>query len=67
MSDIVDRLIAFESGELDDDQTIELFQELVDTSLAWFLQGAYRRSATRLIDAGLVSAKSASEALTPRS
>jgi len=54
MSDIVERLMAFESDELDDDQTIELFQELVDTGLAWNLQGAYGRSATRLIEAGLV-------------
>lgn len=54
MSDTLDRVMAFESGELDDDQTIELFQELVDTGLAWQLQGAYGRSATRLIEAGLV-------------
>ena len=55
MADITDRLIAFEGDELDDDQTIELFQELVDTGLAWQLQGAYGRSANRLIEAGLVT------------
>lgn len=54
MSDTLNRIMAFESGELDDDETIELFQELVDTGLAWTLQGAYGRSATRLIEAGLV-------------
>lgn len=67
MSDTLNRIMAFESGELDDDETIELFQELVDTGLAWTLQGAYGRSATRLIEAGLVTVQSASEAMTPRS
>jgi hypothetical protein len=47
-------LFAYEMGELDDDQTVELFQTLVDTGMAWQLQGSYGRTAVRMIEAGLV-------------
>lgn len=47
-------MIAWEQGELDEDATIELFQDLVDTGLAWQLQGTYGRTAMDLINAGLV-------------
>ena len=53
---ITGKIIAFEDGELDEEDTIELFQELVDSGLAWQLQGSYGRAAAALIDAGLVSA-----------
>ena len=48
----VDKIMAFESGELDEDGIIELFQELIDSGLAWQLQGSYGRTATFLIDNG---------------
>lgn len=57
MNDITSSIIAFESGELDQDGVIELFQNLVDSGLAWSLQGSYGRTAQALIQAGLVTAK----------
>ena len=48
----VDKIIAFESGELDEEGVIELFQELIDSGLVWKLQGSYGRTAKALIDAG---------------
>lgn len=52
--DVTAAIIDYENGELSEEQTIELFQHLVDTGLAWHLQGAYGRMAARLIEAGLV-------------
>ncbi len=47
-------IIAFENGELEEEEVIQLFQGLVDTGLAWQLQGSYGRTAMDLINAGLV-------------
>lgn len=52
---MVDQIIAYEDGLLDEDETIEFFQQLVNSGLAWKLQGSYGRTAEALIDAGLVT------------
>jgi hypothetical protein len=54
--DVVGNIMAFEDGELDDDEVIALFQHLVTTGMAWQLQGSYGRTAVALIEAGLVTA-----------
>jgi hypothetical protein len=54
--DYVSAIIAYEQGDLTDDQTIDLFQYLVDSGLAWSLQGSYGRTAATLIRAGHISA-----------
>ncbi len=51
---IVDGIMAFESGELDDEGVITLFQTLLDDGTVWRLQGSYGRLAKRLLDAGLI-------------
>jgi hypothetical protein len=56
--DITGDIIAYENGELNDEQVIGLFQYLVDSGLAWTLQGHYGRMAKALIEAGYVTPKS---------
>lgn len=48
-------IIAFENGELDEDEVIALFQELCDTGTIYHLQGSYQRIAQQLIHEGLVT------------
>ena len=52
----ITQILAYENGELDEAGVIELFQSLVNTGLAWSLQGHYGRTAKALIEAGLVIA-----------
>jgi len=53
--DTVDKMIEWEDGELEDGgkEEVKLFQELINSGLAWQLQGMYGRHAIRLVDAGL--------------
>jgi len=52
MDDLVDKIIQYESGEMSDERTIEFFQGLIDSGMAWSLQGHYGRTAVALIEAG---------------
>ena len=49
---LVDKIIAYETGELPAEDTLKLFAELVKTGQAWTLQGHYGRTAQGLIDSG---------------
>ena len=53
--DLMTQIIAYEQDELSEDDTLALFQELVDTGDAWKLQGHYGRTAQGLLDAGLIT------------
>lgn len=55
--DQVDKIIAYEQGDLGDEESIALFQELIDSGLAYQLQGSYGRTASALIDAGYCTAR----------
>ena len=52
--DQIDKIMAFENGELQEDEVISLFQELVNSGMAWQLRGSYGRLAQQLIDEGLI-------------
>ena len=52
--DITSLIIEYENGNLSEEKALELFQELVNSGLAWELQGSYGRTAKNLIEADLV-------------
>jgi hypothetical protein len=52
--DFIDLIIAYESGDLSDYQTVNLFADLVRTGLAFQLQGHYGRTAAALIESGYI-------------
>lgn len=51
------RMMDYEDGTLSNTETLTLFQYLIDTGLAWKLQGHYKRMANALIEKGLISAQ----------
>ena len=53
----IDAIIAFENGELDQDQVVQLIQHGIDHGWVNQLQGMYGRTARDLINAGLCHPK----------
>lgn len=53
--DTVGKIMDYELGELDHDDTVELFQHLIDTGTIYSLQGHYQRTAQQLINAGYIT------------
>ena len=53
--ELTDKIIAYECGEMNETEMLELFTELVSNGMAWTLQGHYGRTASALIDAGYIS------------
>jgi hypothetical protein len=51
----IDQIIAYEQGELEEMEVLELFSDLIKTGLAWSLQGSYGRMAVSLIGAGRIA------------
>ena len=49
-------LVEYEQGGLSIEEAVELFQQLIDSGLAWRLQGHYGRTAQMLIEDGLCHA-----------
>ncbi len=46
----VQDIIDYESGDMEWDRLVDFFQNLIDTGMAWTLQGSYGRVAQNLID-----------------
>ena len=51
---LVDRLIAYEEGQIPEDQEVAFFEHLVETGACWQLPRHYQRVAATLIEAGLI-------------
>ena len=54
-TDIVGKIMAFEQGELDNEEVYSLFQFLLDSGMIHSLQGSYQRMAEELLLAGIIS------------
>jgi hypothetical protein len=50
----IDAIMAYEDGTLGQEETLALFQQLVDSGMAWRLQGSYGRTAHMLLQEGLI-------------
>ncbi len=50
--DLISALMAWEDGTLSSEDELVLFQGLVNSGLAWQLQGCYGRRARELIETG---------------
>jgi hypothetical protein len=48
-------VIAFEEGELTEEEAVEFIGGLLKSGMAWRLQGYYGRMAVSMIEAGLLS------------
>lgn len=53
-NDLTTRIMQYEGGDMSEEDVLALFQELVNTGLAWKLQGHYGRTATSLLQQGLI-------------
>jgi hypothetical protein len=53
--ELTSKIIAYESGEGDANDVLELFSGLIRSGLVWSLQGHYGRTATMLIEKGYLN------------
>ena len=53
-TDIVGKIMAFEQGELENEEVYALFQFLLDSGMIHSLQGSYQRMAQDLLLAGVI-------------
>jgi hypothetical protein len=59
---LVDQLIAYEEGQITEDQEIPFFEHLVATGMCWQLPGHYQGIAATLIETGLIKPPELAEA-----
>ena len=55
MLNLTTDIIRFEDGDLTHEETVALFQELLDTGMIDHLQGSYHRMAQILIESGEIA------------
>ncbi len=49
---LVDQIIRYENGSMEEKEMISFFQDLINNGMAWSLQGHYGRTAMALIEEG---------------
>ena len=49
---IINRIIAYEEGAMNEEDIVTFFQDMIDSGVVWQLQGSYHRAANALIKAG---------------
>lgn len=54
---LTEDLIRYENDEMTNEEEVVFFQKLIDTGMAWTLQGHYGRQAQRYIEEGLCHPK----------
>jgi len=50
---MIEKIIDFENGNMTEEETIDFFQNIIDSGLVWELQGFYGRMASNLIEEGV--------------
>ena len=55
---VVDDIIDWENGDMSEENEIEFFQKLLDTGMAWTLQGMYGRRTVELLNEGYLIKRS---------
>lgn len=57
--DIVNKIMVYEAGMMEEEEAIAFFQELLDTGKIQHLQGSYQRTMLRLLQDERVKVKNA--------
>ncbi len=57
----VNDIVSYENGEMEEEEMIEFFQNLINSGMAWTLQGSYGRMAMRLVEDGFCTLPEQSE------
>jgi hypothetical protein len=53
--DMVDSIIAYETGEMSESEMVRFFSDLIKQNMTSKLQGHYGRTASRLVEAGVLN------------
>jgi hypothetical protein len=62
----LDKILAFEQGEMTEEEFVSFFQEMINDGSCWQLQGTYGRHAKNLIESGICIKGSTSESAVER-
>jgi hypothetical protein len=55
--DYIDSIIAYEQGDMTEQEMVYLFAELIKSGIVWKLQGHYGRTASALIREGWIDSE----------